>query len=396
MRNSMIAAALCSAFTFNALAQTPLKIGVLEDMSGFYSDITGAGSVVAAQLAVEDFGPTVLGRPIELMQADHQGKADIGSTIARGWYDVDGVDLITGLGNSAVALAVRALSRERGKIDAVTGAGVSDLTGKACSPTGFHWVFDSFSLAKGISQQMVSNGGKSWFYLTADYAWGHTVQAESTRFVQEAGGKVVGSVKIPTRTTDFSSYLLQAQASKANVIGLASAGGDTTNAIKQAAEFGTQQAGQSVAALAVFISDIHSLGLATAQNLFLSASFYWDMNDRTREWSSRFMKRHGKMPTMAQAGVYSVVNHYLKAVASAGTSDPRKVAAQMHSMPINDFWSDNVRIRQDGRVMRPMHLFRVKTPAQSKKPWDYYDLIASVPGEQAFKPLSESECLLVK
>jgi branched-chain amino acid transport system substrate-binding protein len=396
MRNSLVALTICGAFAANAMAQTPVKIGILEDMSGFYSDITGVGSVIAAQLAVEDFGPTVLGRQIELVQADHQGKADIGSTIARGWYDTDGVDMITGLGNSAVALAVRALSRERGKIDAVASAGVSALTDKACSPTGFHWVFDSFSLAKGLSRQMVSMGGDSWFYLTADYAWGHTVQAESTRFVTESGGKVVGAVRIPTRTTDFSSYLLQAQAAKAKVIGLASAGEDTTNAIKQAAEFNVSQSGQSVAALAVFISDIHSLGLDIAQNLYLSASFYWDTDERTRAWSARFHERHGRMPTMAQAGVYSAVHHYLQAIKAAETTEPAKVAAQMRSMPVNDFWSDNVRIREDGRVMRPMHLFRVKKPEQSTRPWDYYELVATVPGEEAFKPLSESECPLVK
>lgn len=396
MKRLVAALAVFGSLAGGAMAQAPIKVGVLEDMSGFYADITGPGSVVAAQLAIDDFGPSVLGRPIQLLQADHQGKADIGSSIARNWFDREGVNIITGLGNSAVALAVRALALERGKIDAVTGAGVSSLTGKMCSPTGFHWVFDSFSLAKGISKQMVSLGGKSWFYLTADYAWGHTVQAESTRFVEEAGGKVVGSVRIPTRTADFSSYLLQAQASGANVIGLASAGGDTTNAIKQSAEFGAQQRGQKIAALAVFISDIHSLGLETAQNLYLSSSFYWDMDEKTRAWSKRFFERHKRMPTMAQAGVYSVVYHYLKSVKQAGTDEPSKVVKVMRETPIVDFWSDGVRIREDGRVMRPMHLFRVKAPSQSKKPWDYYEHVATVPGQEAFRPLSESECALVK
>lgn len=380
----------------SASATTPVKIGVLEDMASFYSDITGRGSVVAAQMAIDDFGKTVLGRPIELLHADHQAKPDVGSVTARRWYDAEGVGLITGLGNSAVALAVRNISRERGKIDIVTSAGVSDLTGKQCSRTGFHWGFDSYSLSKGVSEKITKENGKKWFYMTADYAWGHNVQAESTRFVNSSGGSVVGFVKIPTQTADFSSFLINAQSSKADVIALASAGGDTTLAIKQAAEFGIQGGNQKLVAMAIFITDIHSLGLQVTKNLHLSESFYWDLNDKTRAWSARFYERMKRMPTTAQAGVYSATQHYLKAVRDAGTDDPSKVAEQMRKTPVNDFWSDNVVIRADGRAARPTHLFRVKTPGESKKPWDYYAYISSLTGTEAVRPLEESECPLLK
>lgn len=397
MTKSVVAAAFFMCAVAGAWAQTPVKpvkIGVLEDMSSFYSDITGRGSVIAAQMAIEDFGKTVLGRPIQLVHADHHAKPDVGSTTARQWYD-EGVGLITGLGNSAVALAVRSVASERGSIDIVASAGVSDLTGKNCSPTGFHWGFDSYSLSKPSSEKITKDGGKKWFYMTADYAWGHNVQAQSTRVVNEAGGTVVGFVKIPTQPGDFSSFLVKAQNSKADVIALASAGGDTTLAIKQAAEFGIQK-NQTLVAMAIFISDIHSLGLQVAKDLYLSESFYWDLNDQTREWSTRFYDRMKRMPTTAQASVYGATLHYLKAVREAGTDDPKKVAEQMRKMPVNDFWSNNVMLRADGRAVRPTHLFRVKTPAQSKKPWDYYTYISTVPAEAAVRPLSESECPLVK
>jgi len=379
-----------------ALAQQPVRIGVLEDMSGFYADATGPGSVLAAKMAVADFGGKVLGRPIEVLDADHQNKADVGSGIARRWFDVDKVGLVTGLGNSAVAIAVRELAKERGQIDVVASGGLSDLTGKFCSPTGFHWVYDSYAAAKATSRAVVAAGGKSWFFLTANYAFGHGAQRDSTRFIEEAGGSVKGSVLVPPNTADFASYLLQAQASKAQVIGLASATADFSNTVKQAGEFGLIAGGQTMAGVLVFINDVHSLGLKTANGLYLSAPFYWDTDDNTRAWSKKFFAERKAMPSMLQAGVYSAVLHYLKAMQAAGTDEPKAVAAKMRELPIDDFWSKGVKIREDGRVMRDMHLFQVKKPDESKGPWDYYKLVSTTPGAEAFRPLSESECPLIK
>ena len=391
-----LAALITLGSGMQALAQQPVRIGVLEDMSGFYADATGPGSVLAAKMAVADFGGKVLGRPIEILDADHQNKADVGSGIARRWFDVDKVGLVTGLGNSAVAIAVRELAKERGQIDVVASGGLSDLTGKFCSPTGFHWVYDGYASAKATSRAVVAAGGKSWFFLTANYTFGHGAQRDSTRFIEEAGGSVKGSVLVPPNTADFASYLLQAQASKAQVIGLASATADFSNTVKQAGEFGLIAGGQTMAGVLVFINDVHSLGLKTANGLYLSSPFYWDTDDNTRAWSKKFFAERKAMPSMLQAGVYSAVLHYLKAIQAAGTDESKAVAAKMRELPIDDFWSKGVKIREDGRVMRDMHLFQVKKPDESKGPWDYYKLISTTPGAEAFRPLSESECPLIK
>lgn len=391
---ALLAAALLAATP--ALAKEPIRVGVLEDMSGGFADITGPGSVLAATMAVEDFGGSVLGRPIEILQGDHQNKADIGSSIARRWIDEDKVDLLTGLGNSAVALAVRAITKEREVVDVVASAGVADLTGKACSSTGFHWSYDSYALAKNTAKAVVADGGKSWFFITANYAYGHAAQRDSTKFVESAGGSVVGSVQVPPNTADFSSYLLAAQSSGARVVGIASGGSDFSNTIKQAGEFGLVAAGQTMAGLAVFITDVHALGLSSAEGLYLTSPFYWGMDDKSREWSQRFFAKRKAMPTMAQVGVYSAVTHYLKSVAAVGNANARAVAAKMHALPVNDFWSKDVTVRADGRVLRDMHLFKVKAASESRKPWDYYQYISTVAGEEAFRPVTESECPLIK
>ena len=371
-----------------------VKIGVLTDMSGTYSDIAGQGSVVAAQMAIEDFGKQLNGKAIEVVSADHQNKADISSATARQWYDAEGVDAIFDLVTSATALAVREVARERGKIDMVSGAATTALTGKACSPTGFHWAYDTAALANGTGSATVKNGGDTWFFVTADYAFGHALEADTTAVIEKNGGKVLGSVRHPFPNSDFSSFLLQAQASGAKVIGLANAGQDTTNAIKQAAEFGIVESGQSLAALLMFISDVHSLGLPAAQGLLLTTGYYWDLDDESRPFAKRFFDKTGKMPTMVHAGVYSSVLHYLKAVDAAGTDDGKTVAAKMHEMPVTDFFARNGKLRVDGRMVHDMYLARVKKPDESKYPWDYYEIVSVIPGDQAYKPLSK-DCPLV-
>jgi branched-chain amino acid transport system substrate-binding protein len=373
-----------------------VKIGVLSDMSSLYSDIGGPGSVVAAQMAVKDFGGTVAGKPIEVVSADHLNKPDVGSNIARQWIDQDGVDVIVDTPTSSVALAVQAVTKEKGKVFLISGAASSDLTGKACSPTGVHWTYDTYALAHGTGGALVKQGGDTWFFLTADYAFGHALERDTADVVTKAGGKVLGDVKAPLNTQDFSSFLLQAQASKAKIIGLANAGGDTINSIKQGAEFGIVEGGQKFAGLLVFISDVNSLGLKTAQGLVLTSAFYWDQNDETRAWSKRFIEETKKPPTMVQAGVYGAVMHYLKAIDAAKTDDGLKVVAKMREMPINDFMTKNGKLREDGRVMRDMYLFEVKKPAESKGQFDYYKQLAVIPADQAYRPLSESECPLVK
>ena len=395
-RPAVAAGVVAMLISMPTLAQQAIRIGVMEDMSGVYSDLAGKGSVVGAQFAIEDFGGKVLGRPIELLSADHQNKADIASTKAREWYQKDGVGLIVGLSNSAAALAVRNLSRGLGKIDIVSSAGSSDLTGKQCSPTGFHWVFDTYALGKTVSSATVKSGGDTWYFITADYAFGHAAQRDATKFIEAAGGKVLGSVKMPVNVSDVASFLLQAQASKAKIVGLAMAGGDLVTAIKGAGEFGLVARGQKMAGLVIFITDIHSLGPKTTQGLLLASPFYWDLNDDTRAWSNRFFKTMGKMPSMTQAGTYSAVLHYLKAVQAAGTDEPKAVAAKMRALPVNDFWNKNVKVRDDGRVLHDMHLFQVKSPAESKGPWDLYKLIATTPGDQAFRPINEGECPFIK
>lgn len=394
---SAVAAGLATMLiSMPVLAQQALRIGVMEDMSGVYSDLAGKGSVVGAQLAIDDFGGKVLGRPIELLSADHQNKADIASSKAREWYGKDGVGLVVGLSNSAAALAVRNLSRGLGKIDIVSSAGSSDITGKQCSPTGFHWAFDTYALGKTVSTATVKSGGDTWYFITADYAFGHAAQRDATRFIEAAGGKVLGSVKTPVNIPDVASFLLQAQASKAKIVGLAMAGGDLVTTIKGAGEFGLVERGQKMAGLVIFITDVHSLGPKTTQGLLLASPFYWDLNDKTRAWSARFFKIMGKMPSMTQVGTYSAVLHYLKAVQAAGTDEPGAVAAAMRALPVNDFWNKNVKVREDGRVLHDMHLFQVKSPAESKGPWDLYKPIATTSGDQAFRPINEGGCPFIK
>lgn len=381
-----------------ALAQQiSVKLGVLNDRSGLYADLTGEGSVVAARMAVEDFKAAEKGIKVEIVSADHQNKPDVGSTIARQWYDQDGVDVILDTPTSSVALAVNQITREKNKIFLNSGAAASDLTGKACSPNTVHWTYDTYALAQGTGGAMVKAGGDTWFFLTADYAFGHALERDTAAVVTKNGGKVLGAVKTPFPGTDFSSFLLQAQASKAKVIGLANAGGDTINSIKQAGEFGITAGGQKLAGLLVFITDVNALGLQTAQGLVLTESFYWDRDDGTRAWSQRFAKAHnGNMPSMVQAGVYSAVLHYLKAVEAAKSKDSATIMAKMKETPTNDPIFGKGTIRADGRKMHDMYLYEVKKPAESKGKWDYYKQVAVLPAEQAFKPLSESDCPLVK
>lgn len=394
LRAAVTIAAVSLCFTVQA--QERAKIAVLEDMSGPLSASTGNGSVIAARMAIQDFGGRVLGQPIDLVLADHQNKSDIAAGMAQRWYDADGVTAIVGLGNSSAALAVRAVAKEKKKLDIVVSGGSSDLTGKACSPTGFHWVYDTYALAKSTGGAAVRAGNDSWFFITADYAFGHALERDTMAVVRQNKGQVVGSVRSPLGTQDFSSFLLQAQASKAKIIGLANAGADTSNAIKQGGEFGITRGGQRMAGLLVFITDIHAIGLQLSQGLLLTEAFYWNMDDRSRAWSERFFAQHKAMPTMLQAGVYSAVTHYLKSVQAAGTVNPERVSAQMKKDKINDFFTKDAYIRPDGRVIRDMYLFSVKKPEDSKRPWDYYDLVAKVSGEEVFRSLAESECDLIK
>ncbi len=393
---SALTMSLTLALAAGAAAQVSddvVKIGVLNDQSGVYADLCGPGSVEAAKMAVEDFGGKVLGKPVEVIFADHQNKADIGANIANKWIDTEKVDMIADLPNTAVCLAVQKICQDKNRIDIIsTGASVI-LTNQNCSPTGFHWTYDNYASATGTGTAMVQQGGDTWFFLTADYAFGHDLEKSTSEAVVKAGGKVLGSVRHPFPTNDFSSFLLQAQASKAKVIGLANAGGDTINAIKQAAEFGIVQAGQRLAGMLVFISDIHALGLKTAQGLVVTTGFYWDYNDATRAWSKRWSARmKGAMPTMAQAGVYSGVLHYLKAVQAAGTDEAKAVSKKMKELPVNDFFAKNGKVREDGRMVHDMYLVQVKKPEESKGPWDYYKVLKVIPGEVAYKPISETQC----
>ena len=390
-----------SALASSAAAQMTdnvVKIGVLNDQSGLYADLSGQGSVLAAKLAVEDFGGKVDGTPIEVIFADHQNKPDVGSNIARQWFDVDKVDAIVDVPTSSVALAINEVTKSKNKVFLVSGAAASDLTGKACSPNTVHWTYDTWALANGTGKAVVKAGGDTWFFLTADYAFGQALERDVTAVVKANGGKVLGSVRHPLNASDFSSFLLQAQASKAKVIGLANAGGDTINTIKAASEFGIVKGGQKLAGLLVFITDIHALGLKVSQGLQLSSAFYWDRDDKTRAWSKRFSDRMNKRePSMVQAGVYSAVLHYLKAVQSLKSdADGKAVVDKMKQMPTDDPIFGKGSIRVDGRKIHPMYLYEVKSPAESKKPWDYYKLVREIPANEAFRPLSESECPLVK
>ncbi|AJA65936.1 MULTISPECIES: ABC transporter substrate-binding protein [Bradyrhizobium] len=376
--------------------QTPLKIGVLSDFSSVYSDIGGQGNVEATKMAIEDFGGQMFGKPIEMVAADVLNKPDVASTIARKWWETEGVDMIIDLPTSATALAVMELSKQYEKVMIVTDAASSDITGKSCSPYTAHWTYDTYSNAHTVGSAIVKNGGDSWFFLTADYVFGHSIERDTGDVVKAAGGKVLGSVKHPLNTADFSSFLLQAQASKAKIIGLANGGGDTINAIKQAGEFGIVAGGQNLAAIVMFISDVHSLGLKLAQGLIITEAYYWDLNDKTRAFGKRFQERIKRMPTMNQAATYSATLHYLKAVRAAGTKDTKTVMAKMRELPVKDAFTDNGILREDGRMVHSMFLFQVKKPEESKGPWDYYKLLAEVPADQAFRPLKDGGCPLVK
>jgi len=397
---AVAAAAMLALGAGGAAAQISgnvVKIGVLTDMSSLYADIGGPGSVLAAKMAVEDFKAKEKGLTVEVISGDHQNKPDVGSQIANRWYDAEGVDLIVDTPNSGVALAVSQITKDKGKLFINSGAASSDLTGAKCSPNTIHWTYDTWMLANGTGGAIVRTGGKTWFFLTSDYAFGHALERDTSEVVKKNGGTIVGAVRHPLNTQDFSSLLLQAQSSKAQIIGLANAGGDTVNSIKQAAEFGITKGGQQLAGLLVFLSDVHGIGLEKAQGLVLTETFYWDLNDQTRAWSKRFAAQSGgKYPTMVQAGVYAGVTHYLKAVAALKSDDGTKVAEQMKKMPTDDPLFGKGTIRADGRKIHPAYLFEVKKPSESKGPYDYYKTRATIPAEQAFRPLNEGGCSLVK
>jgi branched-chain amino acid transport system substrate-binding protein len=401
MQRSLAAVAVATALAAGGaqaqVSDNVIKIGVLSDMSSLYTDLAGAGSVVAAKLAVEDSGIEKRGYKVEIVSADHQNKPDVGSNIARQWYDVDKVDVIVDTPNSGVALAVNQITKDKGKAFLASGPGTSDLTGKACSPNTIHWAYDTWMLANGTGTAITKQGGDTWFFISADYAFGAALERDTTAAVIRNGGKVVGGVKAPLNNQDFSSFLLQAQSSKAKIIGLANAGGDTTNSIKQAAEFGIVKSGQKLAGLLVFLTDIHALGLQTAQGLTFTETFYWDQNDQTRAFAKRFSALDkGIYPTMVHAGVYSSVLHYLKAVEALKSDDGTKVIAKMKEMPTDDPLFGKGSIRVDGRKIHPAYLVQVKTPAESKAPWDYYKIVATIPADQAFRPLKDGDCPLVK
>ena len=396
--SAALGAMLAVAASQTALAQSkpPLKLGGILDMSGLYADITGAGAETAAKMAAEDFGGEVLGRKIEIVAADHLNKADLAANIARDMFDNQGVEMLYDVAASATALAAGEIAKARNKIVFFNGPGSIRLSNEACGPYTVHYVFDTFAQANVTGLAAVRQGLDSWFFITVDYAFGHDLEKDTVNVVQKSGGKVLGNVRHPLNSSDFSSYLLQAQASKAKVIGLANAGGDTINTIKQAAEFGIMKGGQKLSPLLVFVTDIDSIGLETAQGLLLSEAFYWDLNEETRAFSKRFMERVGRVPSAAQAGVYSSVTHYLKAVKAAGTTDSAAVMKIMKETPVNDMFAKNGRIREDGRMVHDMYLFEVKKPSESKGRWDDYKLIATIPGNEAFQSLELSRCPLVK
>jgi branched-chain amino acid transport system substrate-binding protein len=397
MRTKLLSAAVAACALSVAapgLAQG-VKIGILNDQSGVYADYGGKYSFEAAKMAIEDFGGEALGQKVEIISADHQNKPDLATSIARRWYEVENVDMITELTTSSVALAVQELSKEKKKIDIVVGAATSRITGDACTPYGFHWAYDTRALAVGTGGALVKAGGDTWFFLTADYAFGYALEKDTSEIVKENGGKVVGSVRVPLNSSDFSSFLLQAQSSKAKIIGLANAGLDTTNSIKQAAEFGIVKGGQKLAGLLMTLSEVHGLGLEAAQGLVLTEAFYWDQNDKTRAFSERFFKRTGRMPSMIHAGTYSSTLQYLKAVKAAGTKDSDAVVKKLKELPVDDAFAQG-KVLENGRFVHDLYLFEVKKPSDSKKPWDYYKQLAVVPGDKAFFTAKESGCPLTK
>ena len=373
-----------------------VRIGVLNDQSNVYADLGGPGSVIAARMAIEDVGGKVLGKPVDILAADHQSKADIGASIARQWFDADRVDMVIGFDNSSVALAVEQVAFQKNRIAIAGAIGTTAFTGKSCTPNEAAWVYDAYALTNTLARSVVARGQDTWYFITVDYSLGHSLEADATSAVVASGGKVLGSARHPLNTADFSAYLLQAQASGAKVVAMANAGGDMTNATKQANEFGLTRAGQTVVSLLTFITDVNSVGLKAAQGLTFVTAFYWDRDDESRAWSKRFFELHKRMPTMAQAAVYSAIRHYLTAIEAAGTDEAKAVMAKMREIPVNDFYAKNGRVREDGRMVHDMYFVQVKTPAELTGPWDYYKILSTIPGDQAFRPLDEGGCPLVK
>jgi branched-chain amino acid transport system substrate-binding protein len=393
----LLAAAVICVDAANAqISDDVVRIGVLNDQSNVYADLGGPGSVIAARMAIEDVGGKVLGKPIDLLVADHQSKADTGASIARQWFDADKVDMVIGFDNSSVALAVEQVAFQLNRIAIAGAIGTTAFTGKACTPNEAAWVYDAYALTNTLARSMVRRGQDTWFFITVDYSLGYSLEADATNAVVASGGRVLGSVRHPLNTADFSSYLLRAQGSGAKVVALANAGGDMTNATKQANEFGLTRAGQTVVSLLSFITDVNSVGLKAAQGLTFVTAFYWDRDDESRAWSKRFFERHKRMPTMAQAAIYSAIRHYLHAIDAAGTDEAKAVMAKMRAIPVNDFYAKNGRVREDGRMVHDMYFVQVKTPEESTGPWDYYKILSTIPSDQAFRPLDESGCPLVK
>jgi branched-chain amino acid transport system substrate-binding protein len=390
---------VASAYSGTVRAQISddlVRIGVLNDQSGVYADLGGPGSVVAARMAVEDAGAKVLGKPVDIVAGDHQSKADVGAAIARQWFDADKVDMAIGFDNSSVALAVEQVALQKDRIAIAAAVATTAFTGKNCTPNEASWLHDSYALTNTLARSVVGRGGDTWFFLTVDYAFGYSLETDATSAVAASGGKVLGGVRHPLNNADFSSYLLQAQASGAKVVALANAGGDMINATKQASEFGLSHGGQTLVSLLAFITDIHTLGLAAAQGLRFVTGFYWDRDKDTRAWSKRFLDRHGRIPTAAQASVYSAIRHYLRAIEAAGTDAALPVMAKMREIPVDDFYARGGRLREDGRLLHDMYFVQVKTPAESTGPWDYYKILATIPGEQAFRPAGEDGCPLIR
>ncbi|WFM70556.1 ABC transporter substrate-binding protein [Halomonas sp. CKK8] len=395
---SSIALAAATLMATSAQAQmsdNEVRIGYLADMSGTYRDLAGPGGLTALEMAVEDFGGEVNGAPIEVFSADDRNSADVGANTVREWFDTRNVDLVAGMVASSVTIAATKVIEENDGLGIVSGSAASSITNEHCTPNHIHWVYDTYPLANGTAKAVVEQGGDTWFMLTADYAFGHALEGDVTRVVEENGGEIVGGVRHPFPTSDFSSYILQAQGSGAKIVGLANAGADTVNAISTASQFGLTQSGQQLAGLLIFLNDVHAMGLEDTQNLLLTTGWYWNMDDQAREWADRYFERVGKRPTMVQAGIYSSTMHYLETVAEAGTDDPETIRAAMAERPVEDFFSRNGRIREDGRMVHDMYLARVKTPEESQGEWDLYEILATIPAEEAYRPLSESQCDLV-
>tara|TARA_R110002012_G_scaffold16026_9_gene62618 strand:+ start:663 stop:1886 length:1224 start_codon:yes stop_codon:yes gene_type:complete len=395
-----IAIAAASSLAVSAaqaeMSNDEVRIGYLADMSGTYRDLAGPGGLTAMEMAVADFGGSVNGAPVVIFSADDRNSADVGANTVRGWIDQNNVDMVGGLVASSVTIAVTNVLKENNGLGIVSGSAASSITNEHCTPNHIHWVYDTYPLANGTAKAVVEQGGDTWFMLTADYAFGHALEADVTSVVKANGGEVVGGVRHPFPTNDFSSYILQAQGSGAKIVGLANAGSDTVNAITTASQFGLTQSGQQLAGLLIFLNDVHALGLEATQNLLLTTGWYWDMDEQSREWAQRYYDEVGRMPTMVQAGIYSSTMHYLKAVEAAGTDDPETVRAQMADMPIDDFFARNGRIREDGRMVHDMYLAQVKTPEESTGEWDLYEILSTIPAEEAYRPLSESQCELVQ